>query len=102
MRPVAISGTGVALRVGAGIVVVALGLIAFLAGNFSIDLVLDGLLATAFVVGGLALILGPWIAVLIRERSDERRRRIRADEKSEVAAHLHDSVLQTFALIQAG
>ncbi len=100
VRPVAISGTGAALRVGAGIVVVALGLIAFLAGNFSFDVVLDGLLATAFVVGGLALILGPWIAVLIRERSDERRRRIRADEKSEVAAHLHDSVLQTFALIQ--
>jgi signal transduction histidine kinase/phage shock protein PspC (stress-responsive transcriptional regulator) len=100
VRPVAVTGRGVALRIAAGIVVVALGLVAFIAGNFSFDVVLDGLLATAFVVGGLALILGPWIAVLIRERSDERRRRIRADEKSEVAAHLHDSVLQTFALIQ--
>ncbi|MFQ5558913.1 MAG: sensor histidine kinase, partial [Acidimicrobiales bacterium] len=52
------------------------------------------------VVGGLALILGPWIAVLARDRSEERRRRIRADERAQVAAHLHDSVLQTFALIQ--
>jgi signal transduction histidine kinase len=100
VRPVGVSGTGVAVRVGAGILVTALGLVAFLAGNISFDVVLDGLLATAFVVGGLALILGPWIAVLIRERAEERRRRIRADERAEVAAHLHDSVLQTFALIQ--
>lgn len=100
VRPAAVSGTGVAVRVGTGIVITALGLVAFLAGNISFDVVLDGLLATAFVVGGLALILGPWIAVLIRERGEERRRRIRADEKAEVAAHLHDSVLQTFALIQ--
>ncbi len=100
VRPVAVTGTDSAVRIAAGIVVVALGLVAFLAGNFSFDLVLDGLLATAFVVGGLALILGPWMAVLVRERTDERRRRIRADEKAEVAAHLHDSVLQTFALIQ--
>jgi signal transduction histidine kinase/phage shock protein PspC (stress-responsive transcriptional regulator) len=99
-RAAAVTGTGVALRVAAGIVVVAVGLIAFIAGNLSFDLVVDGMLATALVVGGLALILGPWIAVLVRERGEERRRRIRADERAEVAAHLHDSVLQTFALIQ--
>ena len=100
ISPVGVSDTGSVLRITGGIVIVALGLVAFVAGNFSLGLVLDGLLATAFVIGGLALILGPWMAVLIRQRTEERRRRIRADEKAEVAAHLHDSVLQTFALIQ--
>ena len=49
---------------------------------------------------GVALLLGPWIARLLRELSVERRERIRSEERSEIAAHLHDSVLQTLALIQ--
>ncbi len=35
-----------------------------------------------------------------RELSGERARRIREEQRSEIAAHLHDSVLQTLALIQ--
>src|SRR5690606_15562795 len=31
---------------------------------------------------------------------EERRERIRSEERAEIAAHLHDSVLQTLALIQ--
>lgn len=100
VRPLPVSSGRTAVRIGAGIMVVAFGLAAFFAGNFSFSVLRDGILATAFVVGGLALILGPWIAVLVRERAEERRQRIRAAEKAEVAAHLHDSVLQTFALIQ--
>ncbi|MYI14415.1 MAG: hypothetical protein F4108_01595 [Acidimicrobiaceae bacterium] len=60
----------------------------------------DGLLSGGLVVGGLALILGPWMMVLLRDRREERRRRIRADERAEMAAHLHDSVLQTLSLVQ--
>ena len=52
------------------------------------------------MVGGLALIGGPWVAVLLRDRREERQRRIRADERAEMAAHLHDSVLQTLSLVQ--
>ena len=51
-------------------------------------------------VVGLALITGPWWWRLARELADERRERIRAQERAELAAHLHDSVLQTLALIQ--
>jgi signal transduction histidine kinase len=37
---------------------------------------------------------------LLRDLATERRERIRSEERSEIAAHLHDSVLQTLALIQ--
>jgi signal transduction histidine kinase len=36
----------------------------------------------------------------VQDLGAERRERIRSQERSEVAAHLHDSVLQTLALIQ--
>src|SRR5690606_19099449 len=49
---------------------------------------------------GVALLLGPWIVRMARERDAERRQRIRSEERSEMAAHLHDSVLQTLTLIQ--
>jgi signal transduction histidine kinase len=61
-----------------------------------------GLVALAMAVTalGLFLVLGPWIFRLAGDLSRERRQRIRADERSEMAAHLHDSVLQTLSLIQ--
>ena len=43
---------------------------------------------------------GPWVWRMMNELSDERRSRIRTEERAEMAAHLHDSVLQTLALIQ--
>ena len=49
---------------------------------------------------GVALLLGPWIVRLWSDLGTERRERIRSEERSEIAAHLHDSVLQTLALIQ--
>ena len=89
-----------AARVAAGIVVVGTGLAAFVAGNISFSAVRDGLFGMVLVVGGLALLIGPWIVVLIRDRGEEQRRRQAADARADVAAHLHDSVLQTLALIQ--
>jgi signal transduction histidine kinase len=56
--------------------------------------------AVAVTATGVALVLGPWIYRLARQLSDERRERIRSEERGEMAAHLHDSVLQTLAMIQ--
>lgn len=57
-------------------------------------------LAMAITAIGVFLVLGPWFFRLVDDLGRERRERIRADERAEVAAHLHDSVLQTLSLIQ--
>ena len=93
-------GRAAAVRIAAGTILLALGIGVIAAANLSLSAVRDGLLSGGLVVGGLALILGPWVAVLTRDRRDERQRRIRADERADMAAHLHDSVLQTLALVQ--
>jgi signal transduction histidine kinase len=46
------------------------------------------------------LIFGPWLWRLWNALVEERSERIRSDERAEMAAHLHDSVLQTLAMIQ--
>ncbi len=56
--------------------------------------------AVAIVTTILALLLGPWLVRMGRNLASERAARIREQERAEVAAHLHDSVLQTLALIQ--
>lgn len=56
--------------------------------------------AVIALVGGLGVILLPWSRSMLRALSDERRARVRSEEKADIAAHLHDSVLQTLAIIQ--
>ena len=60
----------------------------------------DVTLAVFVVVTALALILAPWWLRLGRGLTEERAERIRTQERAEMAAHLHDSVLQTLALMQ--
>jgi signal transduction histidine kinase len=59
-----------------------------------------GVLGPGAVIGALLLVAGPWLWQLARERDAERTARIRSDERAEVAARVHDSVLQTLALVQ--
>lgn len=56
--------------------------------------------AVAIVTSVLGLLFGPWFVRLGRSLASERSARIREQERAEMAAHLHDSVLQTLALIQ--
>jgi len=54
-----------------------------------------------FLTGlGILIAFGPWVRRLLTDLSEERSERIRQAERAEVASHLHDSVLQTLALIQ--
>jgi signal transduction histidine kinase len=88
------------LRVlGGGFLIVA-GMGAFLAAHDALAAASNVLFAVGVTVMGVALVFGPWLWRLAREASEERRERIRSEERAEMAAQLHDSVLQTLALIQ--
>ena len=91
--------TGV-LRLAAGLLLVIVGVLLTVSGAFSWDVVTAGLLAAAAILGGVALVFAPWAVKYWRELETERAGRIRERERAEIAAHLHDSVLQTLALIQ--
>jgi signal transduction histidine kinase len=86
-------------RVLVGVALIVAGTIASLAGS-GFGALRDGLFAMLATLTGVALITGPWWLRLVGDLSTERRARIRSQERAELAAHLHDSVLQTLALIQ--
>lgn len=88
------------LRLAGGGLLLVAGLAGFLASNDELQAARDGLVAMGVVVAGLALTLAPWWWGLVQDLTVERRERIRSQERAELAAHLHDSVLQTLALIQ--
>lgn len=87
-------------RIIAGGALIAVGLV-LLAGSGGVSASLRiGVYATALTILGLAFLIGPWLARAAQSAAEERRQRIRLDEREAMAAHLHDSVLQTLALIQ--
>ncbi|MCW3022177.1 MAG: PspC protein, partial [Conexibacter sp.] len=92
LRAVYQGGFGIALVVGAGLL--------FLQANGALSGARDLVLAFVVVGLGLGLVLAPFWIRLVRGLSEERNARIRSQERAEVAAHLHDSVLQTLALVQ--
>ena len=86
------NGLGIALVVAAGF--------AFLQATGALGAARDVLLALIATVVVLGVIFAPWVLRLVRSLTEERSERIRSQERAEVAAHLHDSVLQTLALVQ--
>jgi len=88
------------LRLLGGIALVAVAMLGLVAANDALVAVRQlGVVLLAAAVG-IGLLFGPWALRLVETVAAERRGRIREEERGELAAHLHDSVLQTLALIQ--
>jgi signal transduction histidine kinase len=85
-------GFGLGVLLGAGLL--------FLWANGSLEAAGKVALAALVVTIALMLISAPFWLAMVRRLGTERVARARSEERSEVAAHLHDSVLQTLALIQ--
>jgi signal transduction histidine kinase len=99
-RQSATSSRSSLLRLGVGALLLTGGLVGFLASRGQLAVARAGLLSTFVVVAGLVLLSSPWWFTMAVDLRTERRERIRSQERAEVAAHLHDSVLQTLTLIQ--
>jgi signal transduction histidine kinase len=89
-----------ALRVLAGLPLIVGGMAMFLQANRALAAARNLAFAVAVTIVGFGLVFGPWIWRLGRQLAFERGERIRSEERADMAAHLHDSVLQTLALIQ--
>ena len=91
---------GLLLRAGAGLLLVVGGFAVLVGASQSWHAVRDGFVAAIVIACGLFLVFGPWLWRLGTELVAERRERFRSEDRAEVAAHLHDSVLQTLAMVQ--
>jgi signal transduction histidine kinase len=88
------------LRLGAGLALLVGGAVSFLLDDRKLTGLSSALIAAAVVAAGLGLLVGPRLAQARAEADEQRRLRMLADARADVAARLHDSVLQTLALIQ--
>jgi signal transduction histidine kinase len=87
----------IVLRVCIGVVMVAGGVVTLVGFHRA---VLRPLAGVFLVVAGAVLVFGPWWLHIARDLLDERQARLLAEERANIAARVHDSVLQTLALIQ--
>ena len=82
-------------RVVVGVVLVATGLGALVASARPITATVKAVLAVNVVIVGFLVVFGPWWLRLARDLAMERRERVRNEERANMAAAVHDSVLQT-------
>ena len=87
-------------RIVAGVLFLLGAIVLFAVRGGDFGVARDAVIAALLAVLGVALMIGPWLFRLSSDLTEERAERIRSQERADVAAHLHDSVLQTLALIQ--
>lgn len=83
-----------------GVALVVLGALVALSSLGALDATRTSVLQLIVALAAVLVVVAPFWLRLSRRAAAERAERTRSDERAEVAAHLHDSVLQTLALIQ--
>jgi signal transduction histidine kinase len=86
-------------RVIVGVFIGAAGIALLVEGHTTVT-ALRPVGGAALVIAASVVIFGPWWLSLVRDLIAERQARALAEERAQMAAHVHDSVLQTLALIQ--
>ena len=94
------SGPGSILRLVGGLLLVGVGVSWILATQVGMAQLPQVLGAAGLLLAGVAVVAAPWLYSTRRRLRAAEQERIRAESRADVAAHLHDSVLQTLALIQ--
>jgi signal transduction histidine kinase len=89
------------VRIGSGLIVAAFAVWLFAVSDFTDSTLVRTWAVVVVSILATVLLLAPWWLRLIRQVTVERERRVREFERAEIAAHLHDSVLQTLTLIRA-
>jgi signal transduction histidine kinase/phage shock protein PspC (stress-responsive transcriptional regulator) len=92
-------GTGW-MRLALGLALALTGILVIVTRGQSLTAVWDALFAAVAVLVGVLLVAAPWAVRLWGDLRQEQVAAARATERADIAAHLHDSVLQTLALIQ--
>lgn len=92
---------GALARLAAGLALAVLGVLIWLSDHTDMSGMLIGAFAALVMLSVVALVLAPlWLGV-IRQLSQTQAAQARASERADIAAHLHDSVLQTLTLLRA-
>jgi signal transduction histidine kinase len=86
-------------RIGAGVGIGVGGIFVLISGHTTVT-ALRPVGGAVLVLAAFVVTFGPWWLRLIRDLVAERQARALAEERAQMAAHVHDSVLQTLALIQ--
>jgi signal transduction histidine kinase len=83
---------------GVILVIVGLNVLGHIGGIWGAAV--PAIVGAAVMLAGILVLLAPWWLQQALDLSEERRQRVRAEERSTMVAHLHDSVLQTLTLIE--
>jgi signal transduction histidine kinase len=94
------SWLGVAIRTGVGVVFAIWGISFLSRVGYEQGAAAYVIVGAAALVLGLFVLFAPWWVRTVRDLSYERRARLRAQDRADMAAHVHDSVMQTLSLIQ--
>ncbi len=105
LKPMLQAGMGphsrraLSVRLGVGALLGLVGVLVLVLGHPSAQ-ALRPVGGALLVLAAIVVIFGPWWISLVRDLISERQARALAEERAQMAAHVHDSVLQTLALIQ--